>query len=151
MDPDYAANLVPRLLLTAATLGYGLVTVRADFNRTHATNPLWTPHARFHVVWQVLSYAGVALIALGLTWAPGPLAAERLYLAAGLGAAVYGAFFLALLARPLFSGSLYDENGYPPFAVRLAGREGRWDANVTAFTALSAVLLAAVATVSRHG
>ena len=142
---------MPRLLLTVATLGYGLVTMRADFNRTHATNPLWTPHARFHVVWQVLSYAGVALIALGLAWTPGPLAVERLYLAAGLGGAVYGAFFLALLARPLFGGALYDENGYPPFAVRLGGREGRWDANVTAFTALSAVLLAAVATVSRHG
>ncbi len=128
MDPDYAANLMPRLLLTVATLGYGLVTMRADFNRTHATNPLWTPHARFHVVWQVLSYAGVALIALGLAWTPGPLAVERLYLAAGLGGAVYGAFFLALLARPLFGGALYDRERLPALrgtARRKGGAVGR--------------------------
>jgi hypothetical protein len=53
METDHAANLVPRLLLTVATLGYSLVAMRADFNRTHATNLLWTPHARFRVVWQV--------------------------------------------------------------------------------------------------
>jgi hypothetical protein len=74
---------------------------------------------------------------------------ERLYLAAGLGATVYSAFFLALLARPLFGRSLYDENGYPPFPLRLVGRGWRWDANVTAFTSLTVLLLAAVATISR--
>jgi hypothetical protein len=47
--------LLVRLLLSLVTLGYGLVTVKADFNKTHATNPLWTGHARFHVVWQITS------------------------------------------------------------------------------------------------
>src|SRR5215475_12161108 len=35
------------------TVGWGVLTVVADFNRTHATNAAWTPHARFHVVWQL--------------------------------------------------------------------------------------------------
>ena len=39
-------NLIARILLTLATLGYGFVPVLADFNKTHATNPKWTPHAR---------------------------------------------------------------------------------------------------------
>jgi hypothetical protein len=50
-------NLIARALLTLNTLGYSLGPAIADFNRTHATNPLWTPHARFHVVWQVRAIA----------------------------------------------------------------------------------------------
>jgi hypothetical protein len=38
-----------------------------------------------------------------------------------------------------------------PFAVRLAFRDRRWIANVTAFTALSAIFLAAIASISRDG
>src|SRR5579885_184706 len=72
---------IARILLSLTALGYGLATIKADFNKTHATNPLWTPHARFHVVWQILSYSGIGLIALYLIWAPGPMEAERLYLA----------------------------------------------------------------------
>src|ERR1700680_944526 len=106
MDPSYDHNLLARILLTLMTAGYGLATVKADFNKTHATNPLWTPHARFHVVWQVLTSSGIGLIALGLIWVKGPLAAERLYLAAAMSLIVYGAFFAAALARPRFGGAL---------------------------------------------
>ena len=131
-----------RILLTLATLGYGLATIKADFNNTHATNPAWTGHARFHVVWQILSYSGVGLIALYLIWAGGPLARERLYLAAAFGVAIYGAFFAALFARPLFKGALYDENGYLPFKPPIGPANWRWDLNTTVFAVLSVILLA---------
>jgi hypothetical protein len=104
-----------RILLTLTVLGYAVVTIKADFNSTHATNPKWTPHARFHVVWQILSYAGVGLVALYLIWVDGPRPLERLYLAAALSVAIYGAFFAAVLTRPMFGGALYDDNGYLPF------------------------------------
>ena len=141
MELAYDTHLVARVLLTVATLGYGLVTVKADFNVTHATNPLWTPHARFHVVWQILSYVGVGLIALGLIWVRGPLEMERLYLAGALGVAMYVGFFAALLARPIYGGVLYDENGYLPFQPPLMPATWRWDVNVTAFTIMSAILI----------
>jgi hypothetical protein len=131
-----------RILLTVAALGYGLATIKADFNKTHATNPTWTPHARFHVVWQILSYAGIGLFALFLIWTDGSMPRERLYLAAALGIAIYGAFFTSMFARPLFGGSLYDPNGYLPFKPPIGPQHWRWDVNVTAFTILSAVLLA---------
>lgn len=51
--------IAAKILLTLTVLGYTLGTMRADFNKTYATNPKWTPHARFHVVWQILSYSGV--------------------------------------------------------------------------------------------
>ena len=140
-------NWLARIFLTLATLGYGLATIKADFNKTHATNPLWTPHARFHVVWQILSYSGVALNALALIWLKGPLPKERLYIAAALSVAVYGAFFVAVFARPLFGGPLYDENGYVPFKPPVGPARWRWDVNVTAFTILSAILLAGFAAI----
>ena len=82
--------ITARILLTLAALGFSAITIVADLNKTHASNPLWTPHARFHVVWQVLSYSGIGLIALYLIWAGGPMQTERLYLAAALAVAVYG-------------------------------------------------------------
>ena len=130
--------LVARVLLTLATIGYSLLTVRADFNKTHATNPLWTGHARFHVVWQIASYVGFGAIALWLIWAPGAVAIERLYLASAFAVVVYGAFFIALLCMPVYGGRAYDDNGYLPFAV---GRM-KWDANVTAFSVMTALLAA---------
>ena len=134
-----------RILLTLSVLGYALATIRADFNKTHATNPRWTPHARFHVVWQILSYSGVGLVALYLIWGGGDRAVERLCLAAALSVAVYTAFFVTVFARPIFGGALYDENGYLPFKPPLGPPHWRWDANVTAFTILSAITLAGIA------
>lgn len=136
-----------RILLTLTVLGYALVTIKADFNKTHATNPKWTPHARFHVVWQILSYSGVGLIALYLIWIGGPAPLEHLYLAAALSVAVYGAFFVAVFARPVFGGTLYDENGYHPFKPPLGPQHWRWDVNVTAFTILSMITLAGIVAV----
>ena len=57
-------TLIPNILITLVALATGLAPMRADFNATHATNPLWTPHARFHVVWQVLCQFGVSLFIL---------------------------------------------------------------------------------------
>ena len=93
--------ITARILLTLAALGFSAITIVADLNKTHASNPLWTPHARFHVVWQVLSYSGIGLIALYLIWAGGPMQTERLYPAAALAVAVYGAFFGAVFSGPV--------------------------------------------------
>jgi hypothetical protein len=147
MELIHDGHLLARILLTVATLGYGAVTIKADFNATHATNPLWTPHARFHVVWQILSYSGIGLIALGLIWIPGPLSLERLYLSAGLGAAVFGAFFVTAMARPMFGGKFHDDNGYLPFKPPFGPAHWRWDVNMTVFTVLTVTLLAGVAAI----
>src|ERR1043166_4207526 len=102
MDVFTDGNLIARILLSLVTIGYGGITILADINKTHATNPAWTPHARFHVVWQVASYAGFGLLALGLIWAPGPSPVAPLYLAAAFAAAVYGGFFVALFPLRLY-------------------------------------------------
>ena len=126
--------LVARILFTLMTLGYAAATVLADFNATHATNPRWTPHARFHVVWQISSYVGFGLLALALIWWPGPLALERLYLAAIMGAIVYAAFFVAVVTMPVYGGGAYDDNGYRPFDAPVPVFAKRWDVNITVFS-----------------
>jgi hypothetical protein len=141
MELAYDSHLLAKSLLTVATLGYGLIPIKADFNATHATNPRWTPHARFHIVWQVLSYSSVGLIALGLIWFKGPQETERLYLAGGLGLVMYGAFFAAIFSRPIYGGALSDDNGYPPFKVPFVRAGWHWDANVALFTMMSMVLV----------
>jgi hypothetical protein len=148
MDVFHDGNLLARILLAVASVGYGVITVKADFNQTHATNPRWTPHARFHVVWQILSYVGFGLIAQALIWVPGPYAVERLYLAAAFAAVVYGAFFAALAAMPLYGGATYDENGYQPFTLRI-GRPRLMDLNVSVFSVLSVLLIAGAVLISR--
>lgn len=134
--------LIARVLFTLATIGWAALTVVADFNKTHATNPKWTPHARFHVVWQISSYVGFGLMALALIWAPGPYPVERLYLVAVMGAIVYAAFFVALAAMPLYGGAAYDKNGYQPFKAPVPLFADKWDANITAFS-IQLVILAA--------
>ena len=144
MHTAFDTMLLARILLTLVTLGYGFVTILADFNKTHATNPKWTPHARFHVVWLISSYAGFGTLALALIWWPGPYATERLVLAATMGAIVYTAFFAALIAMPVYGGKAYDDNGYLPFAAPVPLIANRWDVNITVFSVFSALLIVGV-------
>ena len=133
--------LLARVLFTLTTAGWAFATILADFNKTHATNPKWTPHARFHVVWQICSYVGFGLLALALIWCPGPLVLERLYLVAVMGIIVYAAFFVAVFAMPLYGGAAYDSNGYKPFKAPIPIVSKTWDANITAFS-IQLILLA---------
>jgi hypothetical protein len=143
--------LSARIVLTIITAGYSVVPVLADLNNTHATNPLWTPHARFHVVWQASSYVALALLGLGLIWVPGPSYIARLYLASAFGAAVYGGFFMALCTMAIYRGKTYDENGHLPLPVRILGRDHLWDLNITVFSGAVVLLIMAVALVLRAG
>jgi hypothetical protein len=137
---------VGQLLLTLTVVGYALIPIKADFNNTHATNPSWTPHARFHLVWQVLSYVGVGLVALYLIWVDGlhPPERERLYLAAALSGAIYVGFFVTVSARSIFEGALHDDNGYGLLRLPIGAKSLRWDANVTVFSFFSVVGLTGV-------
>lgn len=151
MHIAFDSNLIARILLTLATAGYAFATILADFNRTHATNPQWTPHARFHVVWQISSYAGFGLLALALIWWPGPLAIERLYLVAAMATIIYAAFFVALLAMPIYGGAAYDNNGYLPFKAPVPVVAKLWDVNITIFSVLAVILLAGTLSIAGAG
>jgi len=130
-----------KILITISTLGFSLIPAMADFNSTHATNPKWTPHARFHVVWQVVSFLAIAWIALGVIWLdPGQFGKAGLWLVVLIAASVYFGFYSASFGKPLYGGAQYDENGYVPFPVNILGAHMMWDINYTVFTVMIAIL-----------
>ena len=141
--------LIARILFTLTTAGWAFGTVRADLNKTHATNPKWTGHARFHVVWQISSYVGFGLLAMALIWWPGPLALERLTLVAAMNVIVFAAFFAAVIAMPLYGGASYDDNGYLPFPAPVPLIAKMWDVNITIVCVQVVVLAAGIVAVTR--
>jgi len=136
-------ELAAKVLITLVALATGLAPMRADFNATHATNPLWPPHARFHVVWQVLCQTGVSGFILYLAWVasfPGAMMT-----AAVLNFIWPLSFFLTLANMQRFGGALKDVNGIPPFRFQIGGQERLVDTNLFGATLLSGLNLIATA------
>ena len=136
--------LIAKILLTIATLGYSAVPALFDSDKTHATNPGWDPHARFHVVWQVSSYVYLALLALYLIWTSGS-DTRTLWLVAMFAAFAYGGFWTAVVFRWTYGGTLLSEtNPVPAFRWNIAGLKFDTDANITLFAPALLILLAAM-------
>jgi len=136
---------IARLLLAALCGGQGLATVAIDLNRTHATNPEWLRHARFHLVWQVVSYALLSVLEVALIVAPGPLERERFYLAAILAGIPMVSCLAAFFTRKIYGGALFDANGILPLRVTAFGSMFEIDMNLAAEIAGLAILAASVA------
>lgn len=126
--------LLARTALTSLCIIQAVATTAIDFSKTHATNPLWTGHARFHVVWQSSTIVLLSALEVGLIWLSAPFGAGRFYLAALLAALSPIGFFTAFLSRKLFAGTLSDPNGIAPVHVRLLGRVRSIDMNLVAVT-----------------
>ena len=123
---------IARILLAIFCLVQGIATVVLDLNRTHAAHPRWLGHARFHVVWQAVTAAVLAIIEACLIWMPGPYASERFYLVAVLACAPMIGFFAALMSRRIYGGTLSDPGGIPPVRVNVGGRDFQVDMNLVA-------------------
>ena len=132
--------LAERFCSPIATLGYSAIPGIFDTNNTHATNPSWTGHARYHVVWQVSSYVYVAILMLYLVWTAGG-DTKPLWIATITAACMYAGFWTAYASRPVYGGWLVDKvNGVPDFNWHLLGLRFRTDANVSLFTLAVIVL-----------
>jgi hypothetical protein len=123
----------------------GAATIALDLNRTHASNPLWLHHARFHVVWQTATAAALAVVECALLIAPGQLTAQCFYLVMILAALPVFGFFAALITRRLYGGTLSDPSGIRPFILRHRDSSIRIDLNlvaeIAAILTLAAVLV----------
>jgi hypothetical protein len=122
-----------KILMSVVIVQYGFIPPFIDFNKTHATNPLWTGHARFHVVWQVFMSFFIALIALFFLWfhSENRLFADTITLFLSL--SVLGSFFLNMLLGNHYGGTLSDSNGFPAI--------GKIDGNVLSFSIAMILLL----------
>jgi hypothetical protein len=59
---------IAAILLTLTAVVYGFIPLLVDLSPTHVLHPAWSPHARFHVVWQISIGTMIALIVLYLLW-----------------------------------------------------------------------------------
>jgi len=144
MELLYDENLVPRILMTITAMALAVGPAVADFNKTHATNPLWPPHARFHVVWQVISNSSLCVMSLYILWTP---LVEQYNLQLALVAMVQGAIlaplYITIASMGLFDGALKDVNGLRPYKFNIGGKVFELDTNVVGFSNISLVLIIA--------
>ena len=138
------AAFLARAIVTAIAGGQGIMPVFIDLNRTHATNPLWTGHARFHLVQQVFTLLPAAAIEIALLWYPGSAFHARFYLAALLTGTSLAGFLVAVIARPLYGGTLHDPNGMKPLRLRIGARLIVFNLNVPIVLLAAALLLGTV-------
>ena len=139
MTPELLAKIILSVVATVQAVG----PIGADLNRTHATNPEWTPHARFHVVWQVLLQTGVSVAALILLW--GEPSTANTWIAALLVLNWTVTFFVTVSSRSLFEGTLSDATtGIRPFVFRLGSRSLKVDTNLFGAVVLGTLTLVAV-------
>ncbi len=124
----------------------GILMLAVELNRTHAMNPQWPGHARFHLVWQNLTTALFSVLVIALLWWPGPFRTLRFFLAASIVAVPLLAFSAAAFCRVLYGGTMADANGVPPVRLSVGGRAWLFDGNTLAVTLGCLTLLISVVT-----
>lgn len=93
--------MIKKQLLTIGILIYAVGVPILEINNTHVFNPDWTPHARFHEVWQLLTNSGIGIFCLWLVWYK-----QKITLPSILGLLITGGFLLAFLIKDLYGGSM---------------------------------------------
>jgi hypothetical protein len=113
----YDENFILRIIYSLVSVLLVIGMSFADFNKTHATHPDWPGHARFHVVWQVLSYYPIAIMNLFILWIyfPNFYYPYQLYFWLFWYFTFLGTFIFTILAMPLYGGTLSDKGGRKPF------------------------------------
>lgn len=122
-------------MVTAVAAGQGITPLFIDLNRTHATNPLWTGHARFHVVGQTFTMTASAAVEVAMLWWLAPGSRLLFYLAALFTAIPIATFLIAVFTRKLYGGTLHDPNGVRPVRIKLRSRTLLVDVNVVLVSA----------------
>ena len=123
---------ISKVLLTFICIGFGTLTPLIDFNESHATNPLWTGHARFHLVWQVNAIIITALLSIALLWFFYSITNHLIVIL--LNYLWILSFYATVFGLKLFDGELNDINGVPPVFIEILGRKYEIDRNIQAIT-----------------
>jgi hypothetical protein len=133
MQSTSKSFVIGRVLMTVATLIYGVVPLFVDLTETHVFHPDWTPHSRMHMVWLLGTNTSLAAVALFFLWLYKNDRAFGIRMGGVLGLCVYGGFMLSAATISLYGGSLSDKGGVPPIMGM--------DANIFGFSLGLLVLL----------
>ena len=122
-------DLPAKVLITLATLFYGVVPVIADLSDSHSFNPNWMPHAKLHLAWLLSTNSLLAIFSLYILWMK-----DRTLEAGLIGIIVMAGFWVSALTKNLYGGAFVDPHLEVPEIIGL-------HPNVFAFIFISLFLL----------
>lgn len=93
--------MIKKIAITFSVFLYAFVVPYLDINETHVWNPDWTPHARIHEVWQLITNSSIGVVCLWLVWYK-----KEVRLSALLSLIVIGGFLLAFFLKDGYGGSM---------------------------------------------
>ncbi len=136
---DKAYRAVQILLTITAFEFFGPIV--RDFNASHAWNPDWDPHARFHLVWQLATMGMSGVANVWLIWFRRPFDVSNLWLSVFWQITTIGGFWVSCLLMPVYAGRVTMPNVH----MYIFGI----DENIVVFTILGAFLIGAIALLAR--
>ena len=93
--------MIKKIAITFSVVLYAIVVPILDISDTHVWNPDWTPHARIHEVWQLITNSSIGAVCLWLVWYK-----KEFLLSTLLSLIVMGGFLLAFFLKDGYGGSL---------------------------------------------
>lgn len=93
--------MIKKIVITFSVILYAIVVPFLDINETHVWNPDWTPHARIHEVWQLITNSSIGVLCLWLVWYK-----KEVQLSTILSLLVTGGFLLAFFLKDGYGGSM---------------------------------------------
>ena len=93
--------MIKRIVITFSVILYAAAVPFLEINETHVWNSDWTPHARIHEVWQLITNSSIGALCLWLVWFK-----KETKLSALLSLFITGGFLLAYLLKDSFGGSM---------------------------------------------
>ena len=98
--------MLKKIAITFSVVLYAFIVPYLDINETHVWNPDWTPHARIHEVWQLITNSSIGLLCLWLVWYK-----KEARLSTLLSLIVMGGFLLAFFLKDGYGGSMKYVDG----------------------------------------
>lgn len=93
--------MIKKIAITFSVILYAIVVPFLDISDTHVWNPDWTPHARIHEVWQLITNSSIGVVCLWLVWYK-----KEVRLSTLLSLIVMGGFLLAFFLKDGYGGSM---------------------------------------------
>ena len=93
--------MMKKIAITFSVILYAIVVPILDISDTHVWNPDWTPHARIHEVWQLITNSSIGILCMWLVWYK-----KEVVLSSLLSILVMGGFILAFFLKDGYDGSM---------------------------------------------
>lgn len=93
--------ITKKLTISFVILLYAIAVPILEINDTHVFNPDWTPHAKIHEVWQLITNSTIGIFCLWLVWIKNEFKTSIV-----LSMLVTGGFLLAYSLQNLYGGSM---------------------------------------------